>query len=490
MRVSVVGLGPGRLDWITPAARSKLHAPGARVFARTRLLPALAELLEGVAWESFDTVYDTAGSLDEVHAAILDRVLSAGEEVVLAVPGDGVLGEAILKGLLSSGATVDVIPGIPLGAGALAVAGLAASDGAQVVEATSLGGSGLDLLIELNPRWPAVVTGVYSPGVASELKLALLRVYPTDHEVRLVHHPGLDDGRVERLPLAELDRSALAFDHLTHVVAPAIVGYTPTGSSHQMRAIVSRLRAPEIGCPWDLEQTHRTLIPYAIEEAYEVVDAIESDDLAGLADELGDLLLQVALHAEIADQSDEFEWNDVVRVLSEKLVRRHPHVFGEVRVSGASEVVRNWDQLKAAERKHLPKPTSALDGVPTSLPQLKRAAELARRANKAGFDWPTRDGTLAKVREELDELLASVTLAETREELGDLLYVLAKLASQDGLDPEEALRAANRKFATRFAALETIASERGWSSLRDRPLADLEAAWAEAKRRVATPAGP
>jgi tetrapyrrole methylase family protein/MazG family protein len=492
MRVSVVGLGPGRLDWITPAARAKLHAPGARVFVRTSFIPGLAELLDGVAWESFDTVYDTSDSLDEVQAAILARLLSAGDEVVLAVPGDGVLGEAILSGLFSSGTTVEVevVPGMPLGAGALAVAGLAAGDGAQVVEATSLGGSGLDLLIELNPRWPAVVTGVYSPGVASDLKLALLRVYPTDHEVRLVHHPGLDDVRVEQLPLAELDRGALAFDHLTHVVVPAVVGYTPTGSAHQLRAIVARLRAPEIGCPWDLEQTHRSLIRYAIEEAYEVVDAIESDDVAGLADELGDLLLQVALHAEIADQSDEFEWNDVVRVVSEKLVRRHPHVFGEVEVSGASEVVRNWDQLKAAERQHLPKPASALDGVPMSLPQLKRAAELARKANKAGFDWPTRDGTLEKVREELDELLASSTLAEKREELGDLLYVLAKLAWQDGIDPEEALRAANRKFTDRFAAIEAIAAERDWESLRDRPLEELESAWAEAKRRVAAPIGP
>ncbi|HEY1291893.1 MAG TPA: MazG nucleotide pyrophosphohydrolase domain-containing protein, partial [Chloroflexota bacterium] len=159
--------------------------------------------------------------------------------------------------------------------------------------------------------------------------------------------------------------------------------------------------------------------------------------------------------------------------------------FGEVQVSGASDVVRNWDQLKAAERKHLPRPDSALDGVPTSLPQLKRAAELARRANKAGFDWPTRSGTLDKVREELDELLAARSVAEWREELGDLLYVLAKLAAQDGVDPEEALRAANRKFSTRFAALETIALERGWASLRDQPLAELERAWAEAKRRVA-----
>jgi tetrapyrrole methylase family protein/MazG family protein len=455
------------------------------VFVRTRLFPGLDGLLEGLAWESFDTVYETATSLVEVHAEILQRVLSGGDEVVLAVPGDGVIGEAILTGLVAAGASVEVVPGVPLGAGALSASGVAASNGAQVVEATSLDGRGVELVIELNPRWAGVVTGIYSPRVASDLKLALLRVYPAEHAVHVVRHPGSSDQQVASMKLSELDRSAVALDHLTHLVLPPVVGYTPTGSSHQLRAIVARLRAPEIGCPWDLEQTHRSLIPYVIEEAYEVVDAIESEDVGGLADELGDLLLQVALHAEIADQSDEFEWNDVVRGLSEKLVRRHPHVFGEVQVSGASDVVRNWDQLKAAERKHLPRPDSALDGVPTSLPQLKRAAELARRANKAGFDWPRRSGTLDKVREELDELLAARSVAEWREELGDLLYVLAKLAAQDGVDPEEALRAANRKFSTRFAALETIALERGWASLRDQPLAELERAWAEAKRRVA-----
>jgi tetrapyrrole methylase family protein/MazG family protein len=302
--------------------------------------------------------------------------------------------------------------------------------------------------------------------------------------VCVVHHPALDDERIVTVSLAELDRRSLEVDHLTHVVVPPLLNYHPTGSFHMLRAIVARLRAPRIGCPWDLEQTHGSLIPYVIEEAYEVVDAINDDDPGALADELGDLLLQVVLHAEVADQAAEFELNDVVRTLSEKLMRRHPHVFGEVQVSGASDVVRNWESLKAAERIHEAPSESALDGVPKSLPQLKRAAELARRAVRAGFDWPTRAGTLDKIREELSELLEAQTLEERGEELGDLLYILAKLAWQEGVDPEEALRAANRKFSTRFAALEQIARERGWERLGDRPLTDLEAAWSEAKRRT------
>jgi tetrapyrrole methylase family protein/MazG family protein len=484
--ICVVGLGPGPADWVTPAATQRLRAPGAKLFVRTRYWPGLDVIFKGLEWTSFDELYERAQSLEQVQEEMATRLLAAGEEVVLAVPGDGTLHEAILGRLRVAGARLKVVPGVPLGIAALAaLAGSKAApdtaDGAQMVDALALGGSGVELRVELNPRWPTVITGVFNPSVASQVKLALLQVYPDEHELQLVHRAGLPEQRRVDLPLAELDRAALAFDHLTSVVVAPISGYQPTGSAHGLRAIVARLRAPAIGCPWDLEQTHRSLIPFMIEEAYEAVDAIEDDDPTSLADELGDVLLQVVLHAEIADQTGEFDWNDVVRNISAKLLRRHPHVFGDVQVSGASEVVRNWDQLKAAERVHEPPPASALDGVPKSLPQLKRAAELSRKARKAGFDWPTREGTLDKVREELAELLEATTVAERREEFGDLLSILAKLAWQEGVDPEEALRAANRKFTTRFAALEAIARERGWLSLYDQPLSDLESAWTEAK---------
>ncbi len=477
MRVTVVGLGPGPASWLTLAAVERLGATDARVFARTRLHPALPPDLD---CESFDALYERSASLAELEARMVERLLSAGTDVVLAVPGDGALGESLLGALRSAGADVDVIPGVPLAVGALASVGLAAPDGAQVVEATLLGGSGAELSIELNPRWPAVVTGVFSRALAGDLKLNLQRVYPHSQSVWLAHHAGLPDQRLVRASLAELDRCAIDFDHLPHVVVPPGAGETPTGSAHGLRALVARLRAPEVGCPWDLEQTHRTLTPFVIEEAYEVVDAIEDDDPAGLAEELGDLLLQVVLHAEIADQQGEFELSDVVRTLSAKLVRRHPHVFGEVQVSGASEVVRNWDVLKAQERAAAPE--SALEGVPRSLPALARAAELGRKAVKSGFDWPTRDGTLGKVREELEELLLARSLQERREELGDLLWILAKLAWQDGVDPEDALRRANRKFTERFQMLERLARERGWSSLADQPRQEVLALWNEAKR--------
>jgi len=480
VRVTVVGLGPGPADLLTVAAAHWLRQAEVPVLARTRFHPALASL----PIASLDDVYERAATLDEVDALLVERLLAVGRDVVLAVPGDGLLGESVLGGLRAAGATVEVVPGVPLAIGALTCAGIDTPDGLQAVEATSLGGAGIELKIELNPRWPAVVTGVFSRAVASDLKLALARVYPSEHALSLVHHAGLGDERVVASTLAELDRVAVSFDHLTHVVLPSVPVEVPTGSAHGMRSIVARLRAPEIGCPWDLEQTHQTLTPYVVEEAYEVVDAIEDGQPGELAEELGDLLLQVALHAEVADQSGEFEWNDVVRGLSAKLVRRHPHVFGEVQVSGASDVVRNWDVLKAAEKSGTPA-TSALDGVPRALPALNQAAEIGRKAVKAGFDWPTREGTVDKVREELSELLEATSLAERREELGDLLWIIAKLAWQDGIDPEEALRAANRKFTARFQCMERLALSRGFNAIGEMPRDDLMALWTEAKAQVA-----
>src|SRR5713226_4048096 len=233
MRVSVVGLGPGPVDWITSAATSRLRLPPARVFVRTRFFPQLDQLLAGIEWQSFDDLYEQAESLAEVETLMAERLLAAGRSAERGTPvGDSTASET------TPGEVVLAVPGVPLGVSALAAAGLSAADGVQVVEATSLGGSGIDLLIELNPRWPAVVTGVFSPRIAGDLKLALQRVYPPEHAICLVYHAGLDDEQVVQISLAEMDRARLDFDHLTHAVLPPVVGYQPTGSTHGLRAIV------------------------------------------------------------------------------------------------------------------------------------------------------------------------------------------------------------------------------------------------------------
>ena len=224
----------------------------------------------------------------------------------------------------------------------------------------------------------------------------------------------------------------------------------------RLLAIMSRLRDPERGCPWDLQQDFRSIAPHTLEEAYEVADAIERDDLGKLRDELGDLLFQVAFHARLAQEQGAFAFDDVVDAISDKLTRRHPHVFGDATVAGAVEQTAAWERMKREERAARGD-AGALADIPAALPALTRARKLGARASQAGFDWPSAAGPRAKVSEELAELdasLASGDAAAREAELGDLLFSIVNLARHLDLDPESALRRANERFARRYRHVE------------------------------------
>lgn len=252
--------------------------------------------------------------------------------------------------------------------------------------------------------------------------------------------------------------------------------------------IMARLRDPERGCPWDLDQSFATLAPYAVEEAYEVADAVARGDLDDLREELGDLLLQVVFHARLAEERQAFGFGDVVEAITAKLIRRHPHVFGEARSLSPDGVKALWDEIKRAERaakaERQPGGGSALDGVALALPALARADKLARQAASAGFAWPDREPVIGKVEEELRELRAAVAggrREEIAEEFGDLLFTVANLGHYLGADPEATLAAANRKFERRFRAMETKLVENGRAP-GGHGLAELDAAWDAVKR--------
>ncbi|WP_347270266.1 nucleoside triphosphate pyrophosphohydrolase [Rhizorhabdus histidinilytica] len=221
----------------------------------------------------------------------------------------------------------------------------------------------------------------------------------------------------------------------------------------ELRDIMARLRDPETGCPWDVEQDFRTIAPYTIEEAYEVADAIERDDMTALRDELGDLQLQVVFHARMAEEAGAFDLKDVLASISAKMIRRHPHVFGD----GASP---GWEEIKAAERAGASEDGSALAGVAFALPALLRAEKLQKRAARTGFDWPDQSGAREKVVEEIDEVDRATSAEHRFEEMGDLLFALVNWARKCGIDPEAALRAANAKFEKRFRAMEDMAGDR------------------------------
>jgi len=247
----------------------------------------------------------------------------------------------------------------------------------------------------------------------------------------------------------------------------------PSPALEDLVEIMRRLRDPQTGCAWDREQTFATIAPYTIEEAYEVADAIERGDMAHLKDELGDLQLQVVYHARIAEELGAFDISDVIETISAKMIRRHPHIFGDEAQSPG------WEALKAAERDHH-EDQSALAGVALALPALKRAEKLQRRAARVGFDWPDASGPRAKIHEELDEIDAARTQDELSAELGDLLFSVVNLARHLEVDPEAALRAATARFEQRFRKVETLAERQ----LAEMNIDELEALWQRAKREL------
>ena len=250
-----------------------------------------------------------------------------------------------------------------------------------------------------------------------------------------------------------------------------------------LRLVMARLRDPETGCPWDREQTPLSLRKYVIEEAYEVVEAIDSGSASKLSEELGDLLLQVVFHAQLASETGAFALPDVTQKIVEKLIRRHPHVFGAVTVTGSDEVLTNWEQIKRAEPGYEDR-RSILDGIPPALPALMRALEVSRRVVKVGFEWPGIGEVLDKVEEEIAELRAEIALGNaerTSDELGDLLFTLVNVARQLKIDPEDALHRMITRFAKRFGAIERSAADTN-RAVSDLTLAEMESVWQAAKR--------
>jgi tetrapyrrole methylase family protein/MazG family protein/ATP diphosphatase len=251
----------------------------------------------------------------------------------------------------------------------------------------------------------------------------------------------------------------------------------------RLLAIMAALRTPETGCAWDLEQTFATIAPYTVEEAYEVADAIERGDLKDLKEELGDLLFQVVFHSRMAQEEGAFRFDDVAQAIVDKMVRRHPHVFGDASVRSAQEQTQAWEVMKAGERAAKAK-TGVLADVPAGLPGLTRAVKLTKRAARVGFDWPTPDRVIEKLHEELDELRAEIAAgdrARMRDELGDLLFVVANLARKLDIEPEDAIRATNAKFARRFAFIEAELAKDGRTPDQS-DLAEMDGLWDAAKR--------
>jgi tetrapyrrole methylase family protein/MazG family protein len=477
MTITIVGLGPGDVEDLTRRAWRALERASV-VYLRTMRHPCVPNLPEGPTYESFDSVYETVERFEDVYATIVGRLLdmSKAGDVVYAVPGDPLVAESTVTRLLlearTHGIPVEVISGVSFIEPTLALLGVDALDGLQLYDALTVAALHHP---PLNPDTPALLAQVYSRAVASDVKLTLMNEYPDDFEVALIHAAGTGSGRAEWLPLYEMDRRDV--NHLTSLYVPARGGMT---SFEQFQEIIAHLRAPE-GCPWDRKQTHESLRKYLIEESHEVLEAIDAGDMPALAEEMGDLMLQVLLHTQIAIEDGDFKMGDVLGAINNKLIRRHPHVFGEVEANTPDEVVTNWDALKKQEQTEKgSKRESLLDGVPKTLPALLQAHEYQAKAAKVHFDWPKVDFVIDKVREEIDEVLAAQGEAEQAEEMGDLLFVIVNWARWLGVEPETALREANAKFYKRFRFIEQALAERGRTPAES-SLDEMDALWNDAK---------
>ena len=504
-RIVVVGLGPGGHDHVTDETRRAIERIGHR-YLRTTVHPSADLVPEAI---SFDHLYDTADTFDDVYVEITAALVSAaGEhgEILYAVPGSPLVLERTVRYLRDrDDVEVVLLPAMSFLDVAWARLGVDPVEaGVRLVDghefATAAAGE----------RGPLLVAHAHADWVLSEIKLAVDGA-SGDERVTILQALGTAEERIVETSWSELDRTVTA-DHLTSLWIPHLAA--PVGMEYVRFHQLTRLLREQ--CPWDIEQTHESLVPHLLEETYEVVDAVHGLDPADptsdddLIEELGDLLYQIEFHATIAEQQGRFTIADVATGIHDKLVRRHPHVFGHLAGEDldTEQVLDNWDDIKRAEKSR----TSVFDGIPRSMPALAYAAKVGRKASKVGFDWPDVTGAFPKIAEETAELhdtirhdtvrhdtvLDDTNLHDDRteaaddersrrsaEELGDLLFAIVNVARHLDIDPELALRAATDKFRARFVEVEQLAVQRS-IDLRAADLATLDALWDEVKSSEST----
>ncbi len=483
--IYLVGLGPGDWRGLTLGAMETLRSIRPLIL-RTAIHPTVDYLVEqGLQFETFDHLYEQGESFEQVYEAMVDKLVASARlhgQVCFAVPGHPLVAEKAAVALLGQASA--------LGVHVVLNSGLSCID--AMVEALAIDPSkGLVIQDALDYRYvggglPQLIMQVYNRRIASDLKLTLADEFGDEAPVVVVRAAGISgQERVVKIPLYELDRLDW-LDHLTSLFIPAAENTCEVARFpvDPLASVMAALRAPD-GCPWDRKQTHQSLRPYVIEEAYEVVEAIDTGDTHKVCEELGDLLLQIVFHSQIAQEAGSFDLNDVVQVITDKLIRRHPHIFGDWEAETAEQVTINWDKIKAREREEKGEQNlSLLQPVGKGLPGLMRAYKLQAKAATVGFDWDSIDGAWEKVHEELRELIEAAGGGEqhhTEAELGDLLFAVVNLARFLKVDPEVAILGTCEKFRRRFGYIESRAKEQGLD-LNKMTLSQMDAIWNEAKR--------
>ncbi len=478
--IHAVGLGPAGTDLLTVQALRLLEG-GKPLYLRTARHPAAEELAaRGTAYETLDRFYEEGESCGDVYGRMAEHLAREARErgeIVYAVPGNPLVAERTVM-LLRGRDDVEVrtYPALSFLDALFTALGRDPVEGVQVLDASEIAGGAVN---RLEPRLALVIMQVDSRLLASDLKLSLLEVYPPRHPVWVCSRLGGGDQSLERLELSQLDHREL-FDHLTALYLDPLKE-EEVFDFKRLMYITARLLGPD-GCPWDRRQTHDSLARHLVEESFEAVESIRRGDLEHLAEELGDILLQVALHSQLARMEGAFGVEDALRSIEEKLIRRHPHVFGDADADTPDEVIANWERIKTEEGRH----ASLLDGVDEDLPALLFAYKLQTRAARVGFDWGAAEEVLPKLEEELEEIRAAVSgkgdlsEGELEMELGDLLFTVVNICRHLRVDPEVALHRSARKFRGRFRAMEETCGREG-HRLEELSLEELDRLWEMSK---------
>jgi tetrapyrrole methylase family protein / MazG family protein len=480
--ITILGLGPGNPSHLTLDVIEWLQSI-TEIYIRTSHHPTVSAFPKSLKVFSFDDIYDHEDTFETVYQKIVEKVLELGERpqgVTYAVPGHPMVAEAttpeIIRRAQDAGIPVEVKEGLSFLEPTFTALNIDPYPNLVLMDA-------LDLARLHHPPYspasPVLICQIYSRPVAADVKLTLMAVYPDEYPVRLVHAAGTTQQVIEDLKLYEIDRS----EHIGLLTAMYIPPLAKETSFETFQEIVAHLRAPD-GCPWDREQTHMSLRSSLLEETYEALTAMDAGDPEAMVEEFGDLLLQIVLNAQIASEDGEFQMTQVLEGISSKLVRRHPHVFGDVNVDGVKNVLSNWEKIKADERKNKKEnpDKGLLDGVPVSLPSLSQAQSYQERAGRVGFDWHAIDGVFEKLSEELEEVKSAKNEQDRAGEIGDLLFSVVNLARWFKVDAESSLRETNVKFLRRFKYIEQKARDTG-RQMGQMTLEEMDVWWNEAKQK-------
>ncbi|MGD7046462.1 nucleoside triphosphate pyrophosphohydrolase [Jeotgalibacillus proteolyticus] len=480
-QITIIGLGAGDLDQL-PLGIYKTLTNAGTVMARTMDHPVIDALLaEGVRFSSFDHVYEAHDQFEEVYKDIVNRLVEEAkkEPVLYAVPGHPLVAEQTVQLLLDLQKqgilTVEVLGGQSFLDPLFTAVGIDPIEGFQLLDGTALKSD------DLHMDQHIIIGQVYDGFMASDVKLTLMEKYPDDYPVTIVTAAGSSSQYMKTVPLYELDHG-MELSNLTSLYVAPVKEEQAYGEFFKLRQIIAVLRSPD-GCPWDREQTHESLKKHLIEEAYELLEAIDQKDIDHITEELGDVLLQVMLHAQIGEDDGYFTIQDVIRTLTEKMIRRHPHVFGDKEAKTADDVRSNWQSIKQQEKGTQQEAPSLLKGKGSGMPALMQAVELQKAAAKAGFDWDDRSGAWDKLEEEWQEFQEEVANGNKEasfKEFGDVLFALVNVSRFHDIYPEEALVSANQKFISRFSFVEKKVLESG-RTFNSYTLAELDEYWKEAK---------